>query len=132
MPIDDYTLREAAKARTTPGTGSYRDYFTSYAEAARTYGAKPTDIEAPVRSVKARGLSVMVDPSRTFVRVWATASQWTRSWVTRSRCRSPRGPRRSASTTFGLPEFDKLPYVGGGAAVYDRAIDTDGAGGGKG
>jgi hypothetical protein len=65
LPIDDYTPGEATKALTTPGTGSYRHMVTSYAEAARTYGAKPTDIEAAVRPVKARGLSVMVNPSRT-------------------------------------------------------------------
>jgi hypothetical protein len=49
LPTDDYTLREAAKALTTPGTGSYRHYFTSYADAARAYGAKPADIEAADR-----------------------------------------------------------------------------------
>jgi hypothetical protein len=70
LPVDDYTLVQAAKVLTTPGTGSYRHYFTSYADAARTYGAKPSVIEAAVRSVEAKGLLVMVDPSRMFVRVW--------------------------------------------------------------
>ena len=62
LPIDDYTLREATKVLTTPGTGSDRHFFSSYADAGRTYGAKPAVIEAAVRSVEAKGLSVMVGP----------------------------------------------------------------------
>jgi subtilase family serine protease len=130
LPVDDYTLNEAAKALTTPGTGSYRHYFTSYADAARTYGAKATDIEAAVRSVKARGLSVMVDPSRTFVRVWATAAQWQKVLGQPLKMQKATPSSPFAVYEFAtVPKFDKLTYIGGGATVYDTAIDTDGAGG---
>ena len=129
LPIDDYTLREATKALTTPGTGSYRHYFTSYAEAARRYGAKPAVIEAAVRSVEASALSVMVDPSRTFVRVWGTADQWKK--VLGQPLEVQKGTRSSPFTVYQLPsvpKFDKLTYVGGGATVYDAAIDGGGGG----
>jgi subtilase family serine protease len=130
LPVDDYTLREAAKALTTPGTGSYRHYFTSYAEAARTYGATPTDIEAAVKSVRAKGLSVMVDPSRMFVRVWATADQWKKVLGQPLTAQKPTPSSPFAVYDFpSVPKFDKLTYVGGGATVYDTSIDTDGAGG---
>jgi hypothetical protein len=59
----------------TPGSGSYRHYFPSYGDAAATYGAKASDIEAAISSLQAKGLSALADPSRTFVRVWATADQ---------------------------------------------------------
>ena len=130
LPIDDYTLREATKALTTPGTGSYRHYFTSYAEAARTYGAKPSVIAAAVKSVRARGLSVMVDPSRTFVRVWATVDQWQK--VLGEPLRLQTATRSSPFAVYdfqSVPKFDKLTYVGGGATVYEAAIDSDGGGG---
>ena len=130
LPIDDYTLREAAKVLTTPGTGAYRHFFTSYADAARTYGARPSVIEAAVRSVRARGLSVMVDPSRMFARVWATAAQWQKVLGQPLELRQPTRSSPFALYEFrSVPKFDKLTYVGGGAAVYDAAIDTDGAGG---
>lgn len=130
LPIDDYTLREAAKALTTPGTGSYRHYFTSYADAARRYGAKPGAIEAAVKSVTARGLSVMVDPSRMFVRVWATAAQWKKVLGKPLKLHKPTPSAPFAVYDLpSVPKFDKLTYVGGGATVYDTAIDTDGAGG---
>jgi hypothetical protein len=130
LPIDDYTLREAAKALTAPGTGSYRHYFRSYADAARTYGAKPSVIEAAVKSVRARGLSVMVDPSRTFVRVWATADQWKKVLGQPLAEQKPTPSSPFAVYDFrSVPKFDKLAYIGGGAAVYDTAIDTDGASG---
>jgi hypothetical protein len=130
LPIDDYTVREAAKVLTTPGTGSYRHFFSSYADAARTYGAKPSVIEAAVRSVRARGLSVMVDPSRMFVRVWATAARWQKVLGQPLEMHKPTSSAPFALYEFqSVPKFDKLTYVGGGAAVYDTAIDTDGAGG---
>jgi subtilase family serine protease len=130
LPIDDYTLRAAAKVLTTPGTRAYRRYFTSYAEAARTYGAKASVIEAAVKSVRARGLSVMVDPSRTFVRVWATAEQWKKVLGQPLKLQPATASAPFAVYDFpSVPKFDKLTYVGGGATVYDTPIDTDGAGG---
>jgi hypothetical protein len=103
LPIDDYTVREAAKVLTTPGTGSYRHFFSSYADAARTYGAKPSVIEAAVRSVRARGLSVMVDPSRMFVRVWATAARWQKVLGQPLEMHKP-----TSSAPFALYEFQRL------------------------
>jgi subtilase family serine protease len=129
LPIDDYTLREATKSLTTPGTRSYRHYFTSYAEAARAYGAEPEVIEAAVKSVEANGLSVMVDPSRTFVRVWATTEQWQKALGEPLIVR--KGTPSSPFTVYDFPaapQFDKLTYVGGGATVYDAAIDRGGGG----
>jgi subtilase family serine protease len=127
LPIDDYTLREATKALTTPGTRSYRHYFTSYANAARIYGAKASVIEAAVKSVKANGLSVMVDPSRTFARVWATADQWQRALgepLVLHRA-TPSAP--FAVYDFqAVPQFDDLTYIGGGGTVYDAALDKSG------
>jgi subtilase family serine protease len=125
LPIDDYTLREAAKVLSTPGTGSYRHFFTSYTDAARTYGAKPAAIEAAVRSVEAKGLSVMVDPSRMFVRVWATAARW-RNVLGRPLKVQPATPASPFSyySLPSVPKFDKLTYVGAGATVYDAAIDN--------
>ena len=120
LPIDDYTLREATKGLTTPGTGSYRHYFTSYAEAARTYGAKPAVIEAAVKSVEARGLSVMVDPSRTFVRVWATAEQWRK--VLGQPLRVKTGTPSSPFSVYNfpsVPKFDKLKLLCQGPSLRD-------------
>jgi subtilase family serine protease len=129
LPVDEYTMRQAALVFTTPGTGSYRDFFATYADAARTYGARPADIEAAVKSVEAKGLSVMVDPSRTFVRVWATAEQW------RKFLGQPlivhKGTPTAPFDVYDLPSiprFDKLTYIGGGATVYDAAIDSGGGG----
>ena len=122
LPIDDYTLREAAKVLTTPGTGSYRHFFTSYADAARTYGAKPGVIEAAVRSVRAKGLSVMVDPSRMFVRVWATAAQWKKVLGQSLELQEPTRSSPFALYEFrSVPKFDKLTYAGGGAVSYTAA-----------
>jgi subtilase family serine protease len=128
LPIDDYTLREAAATMTTPGTGSYRHFLTSYADAGRLYGARPAVIEAAVKSVEAKGLSVMVDPSRTFARVWATAAQWKK--VIGQPLQVQKGTPDAPFDVYDLPsvpKFDKLTYVGGGATMYDVAID-----GGKG
>jgi kumamolisin len=125
LPTDDYTLVTAAEVMSTPGTGSYRHFFTSYEEAARTYGAKPSDIEAAVHSVEAQGLSVMVDPSRTFVRVYATADQWDK--VLGRPLNGQEGAPDAPFDTFDLPvvpKFDKLTYVGAGATVYDATLDT--------
>jgi hypothetical protein len=129
LPIDDYTLREAAKDVTTPGTGSYRHFPASYTDAARTYGAKPAVIEAALRSVEAKGLSVMVDPSRTFVRVWATAEQWQK--ILGQPLKVKPGTPDAPFDVYefpSVPKFDKLTYVGGGATVYDAPIDS-GSGG---
>jgi subtilase family serine protease len=129
LPVDEYTMRVAATDLTTPGTGSYRDFFSTYADAARTYGAKPTDIEAAVKSVEAKGLSVMVDPSRTFARVWATAAQWRK--VLGQPLTLHKGTPMSPFDVYDLPSvprFDKLTYIGGGATVYDAAIDNGGGG----
>jgi hypothetical protein len=129
LPVDEYTMRQAALVFTTPGTGSYRDFFATYADAARTYGARPADIEAAVRSVEAKGLSAMVDPSRTFVRVWATAGQWRK--VLGRPLTVQKGTPTAPFDVYGLPSvpsFDKLTYVGGGATVYDAAIDNGGGG----
>ena len=125
LPTDDYTLVTAAEVMSTPGTGSYRHFFTNYADAARTYGATPSDIEAAVKSVEAKGLSVMVDPSRTFVRVYATADQWDK--VLGRPLNAQEGAPDAPFDTFDLPvipKFDKLTYVGAGASVYDTALDT--------
>jgi hypothetical protein len=129
LPVDEYTMRVAATDLTTPGTGSYRDFFATYADAARRYGAKPSDIEAAVRSVEGKGLSVMVDPSRTFVRVSATAAQW------RNVLGRPLTVQKATPTAPfdvydlpSVPKFDNLTYVGGGATVYDAAIDNGGGG----
>src|SRR3974377_1116008 len=51
LPTNDVTLVKAAGVMSTPGTASYRRFFTSYQDAARTYGAKASDIGAGVRSV---------------------------------------------------------------------------------
>jgi subtilase family serine protease len=129
LPVDDYTLVQAAKVLTTPGTGSYRHYLASYADAARTYGAKPSVIEAAVKSVDAKGLSVMVDPSRTFVRVWATADEWRKALGQPLKVQ-----KATASSPYDLysfpsvPKFAKLTYVGGGATGYDAALDHGGGG----
>jgi hypothetical protein len=83
-----------------------------------------------VRSVEAKGLSVMVDPSRTFVRVWATADQWKKVLGQPLKL-----PKATPSLPFAVydfpsvPKFRNLTYVGGGATVYDAAIDSDGGGG---
>jgi subtilase family serine protease len=125
LPTDDYTLVTAAEVMSTPGTASYRHFFTSYVDAARTYGAKPSDIEAAVRSVEAQGLSVMVDPSRTFVRVSATADQWQK--VLGQPLNSQVGSSQAPFDYYDLavvPKFDKLTYVGAGATAYDAALDT--------
>jgi hypothetical protein len=130
LPVDDFALVEAAKALTSPGPGSYGHFFTSYAVAARTYGAKPSVIEAAVRSVKAKGLSVMVDPSRAFARVWATADQW--KMVLGQPLELQKATPSSPFAVYSLPsvpKFAKLTYVGGGATAYDAAIDTGGSGG---
>jgi kumamolisin len=125
LPTNDATLVQAAKVMTTPGTGSYRHYFTSYTDAARTYGAKASDIEAAVASVKAKGLSVLVDPSRTFARVWATAAQWEKVLG-----RPLAVVKATSSSPFDIynfpsvPKFAKLTYVGAGATVYDAALDN--------
>jgi kumamolisin len=129
LPVDDYTLVQAAKVMTTPGTGSYRHYFTSYADAARAYGAKPGVIEAAVKSVEAKGLSVMVDPSRTFVRVWATADEWSKVLghpltVQKAMTSSP----YDVYTLPSVPKLAKLSYVGAGATLYDAALDHGGGG----
>ena len=129
LPVDDYTLVQAAKVLTTPGTGSYRHYFTSYAAAARAYGAKPGVIEAAVKSVEARGLSVMVDPSRTFVRVWGTAGGWGK--VLGRPLKVQKATLASPYDVYSLPsvpKFAELTYVGGGATVYDAALDHGGGG----
>jgi subtilase family serine protease len=129
LPVDDYTLVQAAKVMTTPGTGSYRHYLASYAAAARMYGAKPSVIEAAVKSVEAKGLSVMVDPSRTFVRVWATADQWRK--VLGEPLKVQKATTSSPYAIYSLPsvpKFAELTYVGGGAAVYDAALDHGGGG----
>ncbi|HTX11424.1 MAG TPA: S53 family peptidase [Solirubrobacteraceae bacterium] len=129
LPVDEYTMREAGTDLTTPGTGSYRDFFATYADAARTYGARPADIEAAVKSVEAKGLSVMVDPSRTFVRVWATAAHWRE--VLGQPLTVHKGTPTAPFDVYDLPSipsFDKLTYIGGGATVYDAAIDHSGAG----
>jgi subtilase family serine protease len=125
LPTDDYTLVTASEVLSTPGTGSYRHFLTSYTDAARTYGAKPGDIEAAVHSVEAKGLSVMVDPSRTFVRVWATADQWAKvlGRPLNGQVGSPDAPFDFFDLPV-VPEFDKLTYVGAGATVYDAALDT--------
>jgi subtilase family serine protease len=129
LPVDDYTLVQAAKVLTTPGTGSYRHYFTSYADAARTYGAKPSVIEAAVRSVEARGLSVMVDPSRTFVRVWATADGWRKALGQPLKVqKATRSSPYYVYSFSSVPKFARLTYVGGGATVYDAALDGGGGG----
>jgi subtilase family serine protease len=110
---------------TTPGTGSYRHFFTSYEDAARTYGANAADIEAAVKSVEAKGLSVLVDPSRTFVRVWATADQWQKALG--QPLKEQKGTPGSPFDFFSLPSvprFADLTYVGAGATAYDPALDT--------
>ena len=124
LPIDDNTLARAAEVMSTPGSGSYRHYFPSYADAARTYGAKASDIEAAVSSVQAKGLSALVDPSRTFVRVWATAAQWQKvlGQPLNAQVGSPQAPFDVYSLPV-VPKFDKLTYVAG-ATVYDAALDT--------
>jgi subtilase family serine protease len=129
LPIGDYTLREAVKAVTTPGTGSYRHYFTSYADAGRTYGAKPSVIEAAVRSVQAKGLSVMVDPSRMFVRVWATLARWRQvlGQPLKVQVATPSSPFVVYNFP-SVPSFANLTYVGGGATAYDAAMDDGGGG----
>jgi subtilase family serine protease len=129
LPVDDYWLREAAKAMTTPGTGSYRHFMTNYADAGRRYGAKPSVIEAAVKSVRASGLSVMVDPSRTFARVWGTAERWKKALG--EPLTVQKGKPSSPFDIYSLPTvptFDHLTYVGGGATVYDAGIDDGGSG----
>lgn len=114
LPIDVYTLREAAKDVTTPGTGSYRHFFESYWDAGRTYGAKPSAIEAAVRSAEAKGLSVMVDPSRTFVRVWATAQQWKKALGRPLKVQNGTREARFAVYSFqSAPKFDQLTCASG-------------------
>ena len=125
LPTDDVTLVKAAEDMATPGTGSYRHFFTNYADAARTYGAKAADIEAAVKSVRAKGLSVTVDPSRTFVRVFGTAEQWQK--VLGKPLTMQEGSPDAPFDVYDLPtvpRFDKLTYVGAGATVYDAAIDA--------
>jgi undecaprenyl-diphosphatase len=125
LPTDDVTLVKAAEVLTTPGTGSYRHFFTNYADAARTYGAKATDIEAAVKSVEAKGLSVMVDPSRTFVRISGTADQWHK--VLGKPLTVQKGTADAPFDVYDfptVPKFDKLTYVGAGATVYDAATDA--------
>jgi subtilase family serine protease len=124
LPTDDVTLVKAAEDMTTPGTGSYRHFFASYADAAHVYGAKAGDIEVAVKSVEGKGLSVMVDPSRTFVRVWATADQWQKALG--KPLKVQKGTPDAPFDYYDLPsvpKFDKLTYVGAGATVYDLALD---------
>jgi kumamolisin len=71
----------------------------------------------------------MVDPSRTFVRVWATADQWKKVLgqalvLQKATAKSPYDIYSIAS----VPKFDHLTYVGGGATVYDAGIDNGGGG----
>jgi len=107
-----------------------RHYFTSYSDAARTYGAKASVIEAAVKSVRARGVSVMVDPSRTFVRVRATAEQWKKVLGQPLELHQATSSSPFASYDFSsVPKFDKLTYVSGGATAYDAGIDSNGSGG---
>ena len=125
LPTNDATLVKAAAVMSTPGTASYRHFFTSYADAARTYGAKASDIEAAVKSVEAKGLSAMVDPSRMFVRVWATAEQWQR--VLGQPLTELQGTAASPFDLYlfpGLvPTFNKLTFLTD-ATVYDAALDN--------
>ena len=116
----------SAKVMTTPGTGDYRHFLKSYADAARLYGADPTDIEMALRAVDAKGLSAMVDPSRMFLRVWAPAAKWQQVLG---------APLAVAKATPAFP-FDfydfqtvpvlspKLQYVGVGATVYVPSVDA--------
>jgi subtilase family serine protease len=125
LPTDDVTLVKAAEDMSNPGSGSYRHFFTNYADAARTYGAKAADIEAAVKSVQAKGLLVMVDPSRTFVRVFGTADQWHK--VLGKPLTFSKGTPDAPFDVYDfptVPKFDKLTYVGAGATVYDAAIDA--------
>jgi subtilase family serine protease len=124
LPTDDATLVKAAEDMTTPGTGSYRHYFASYQDAARAYGAKPADIDAATASVNATGLSALVDPSRTFVRVSGTAERWAK--VLGRPLDVQKGTSDVPFDFYSLPvvpKFAKLAYVGAGATVYDSAID---------
>jgi subtilase family serine protease len=130
LPTDDVALVKAAEDMTTPGTGSYRHFFASYADAAHAYGASGADIEAAVRSVQAKGLSAMVDPSRTFVRVSGTADQWQK--VLGKPLDVQKGTADAPFDYYGfpsVPKFDKLTYVGAGATVYDAALDNGNASG---
>jgi subtilase family serine protease len=125
LPTNDVTLVKAAAVMSTPGTASYRHFFTSYADAARTYGAKASDIEAALKSVEAKGLSVMVDPSRMFVRVWATAGQWQHLLgqpLTELKG-TPESPFDLYFFPGNVPTFDKLTFLTD-ATVYDAGLDN--------
>jgi subtilase family serine protease len=129
LPVDDYTLVQAVKVMTTPGTGSYRHFLTSYTAAARAYGAKPPDIEAAVKSVKAKGLSVLIDPSRTFARVWATAAQWRKALGQPLKVQTGTADAPFDVFSFAsVPKFDELTYIDAGATVYDPAAGSGGRG----
>jgi subtilase family serine protease len=124
LPTNDERMVEAAGAMVTPGSGAYRHYYSNFADVARLYGATGSDIEAAVKSVRAKGLSALADPSRTFVRVWGTKDQWQKV------IGKPLDLQQATPDTpfdyYGfpvVPKFDKLTYVGAGATVYNVAID---------
>jgi kumamolisin len=71
----------------------------------------------------------MVDPSRTFVRVSATAQGWNKALgkpliLQKATAKSPYNIYSFPS----VPKFDHLTYAGGGATTYDAAIDNGGGG----
>jgi kumamolisin len=123
LPVDDATLMSAAEDMSTPGTGSYRQFFTNYQDAARTYGANPDDIDAAVKSVQAKGLTAAVDPSRTFVRVIGTAQQWQQALGAPLTVAKATADVPFDSYDFQTPpKFTDLTYVGS-ATVYVPAVD---------
>jgi kumamolisin len=71
----------------------------------------------------------LVDPSRTFVRVWATAEQWKK--VLGQPLKMQKGTSGAPFDFYELPSipsFDDLTYAGGGATIYDAALDNGGGG----
>jgi hypothetical protein len=71
----------------------------------------------------------MIDPNRTFVRVWATADRWRKVLGQPLKLQKATAQLPYDFYSFpSVPKVDKLTYVGGGATVYDAALDHGGDG----
>jgi subtilase family serine protease len=75
LPSSRAALAEAAVNVSTPGSSSYRRFF-SVGDAASKFGATEAQMNTVADGVKGLGLNFAVDPTRLFARVSGSVEQW--------------------------------------------------------